>query len=190
MTSSLQNQKKTIFFQDIIIIILSIALSIALIQTHIISIGLSKLGEFSTLGSFLAGLFFTSIFTTAPAIVSFGEIMQTHSLFATALIGACGSVIGDLIIFRFIRDRFSEHLLAVIGHKKEQRKIKAVFKLKFFRWFTFLLGGLLIASPFPDELGISLLGFTKMKMSWFIPLSFFFNFLGIALIGLIARALL
>ena len=61
-------------------------------------------------------------------------------------------------------------------------------KLKFFRWLTFLVGGLIIASPLPDELGISILGFSKMKVSWFIAISLVFNFIGILLIGVVARA--
>ena len=67
--------------------------------------------------------------------------------------------------------------------------MKALFKFKFFRWLTWLIGGLIIASPLPDELGISLLGFSKAKTSLFIVLSFVFNFLGILFIGWVARAL-
>ena len=68
------------------------------------------------------------------------------------------------------------------------KRLRALFKMKFFRWFTFFLGGIIIASPLPDELGIGLLGFSKMKVSWFVPVSFVFNFIGICLIGLVARA--
>ena len=51
------------------------------------------------------------------------------------------------------------------------------------------MGGLIIASPFPDELGIGLLGFSKMRTRWFVLLSFTFNFIGIFLIGLVAKTL-
>jgi len=54
---------------------------------------------------------------------------------------------------------------------------------------TFLVGGLIIVSPFPDEIGVSLLGFSKMRTSWFISLSFVFNFTGILLVGWVAKAL-
>ena len=64
-----------------------------------------------------------------------------------------------------------------------------LLKLKLFRRVSFFVGGLIIASPLPDELGISLFGFSKIKMSWFIPLSFIFNFIGIVLIGVVAQAL-
>ena len=61
-----------------------------------------------------------------------------------------------------------------------------LFKLRSFRWLTFFAGGFIIASPLPDELGIALLGFSKLKTSLFVPLSFTFNFLGICLIGIAA----
>ena len=79
--------------------------------------------------------------------------------------------------------------MELIKYQGAGKRIKVLFKLKFFRWLTFLVGGLIIASPFPDELGISLLGFSKMRTSWFIPLSFAFNFVGILLVGLVAKAL-
>ncbi len=79
--------------------------------------------------------------------------------------------------------------MEIIKHQGAGKRIKLLLKLKFFRWLTFLAGGLIIASPLPDELGISLLGFSKMKTSWFIPLSFAFNFIGILLIGWVAKAL-
>ena len=50
-------------------------------------------------------------------------------------------------------------------------------------------GGLILASPLPDELGVAVLGFSKMRLKYFALLSFVFNFLGIAVIGLVARAL-
>jgi hypothetical protein len=40
-----------------------------------------------------------------------------------------------------------------------------------------------------DELGIAILGFSKMRVKYFAMLSFVFNFLGITVIGLIARSL-
>lgn len=79
--------------------------------------------------------------------------------------------------------------MELLGHQGSIKRIKAVFRLRFFRWLTWLLGGLIIASPLPDELGIGLLGFSKMKLAAFIPLSLIFNSLGILVIGLVARSL-
>ena len=175
-------------FHDVILIGMSIGVAVLLIETNVLSNLLALTQEFQLLGSFIAGLFFTSIFTTAPAIVTLGEIARMHALVPTALCGAAGAVIGDLIIFRFIRDRFSEHVLELVGHRDVGRKMRAFFKLRLFRLLSLFVGGLIIASPLPDELGISLFGFSNIRTSWFIPLSFVFNFAGIVVIGLVARA--
>lgn len=174
---------------DIMVIIGSCAVAYFLVQTGGLTHVLSLTQEWQFLGSFVAGLFFTSVFTTAPAIVTLGEIARDNSIPLVALSGAVGAVIGDLIIFRFIRDKFSEHILELLKHRHAGKRVRALLKLRLFRMLSFFVGGLIIASPLPDELGISLFGFSKMKMSWFIPLSFFFNFVGIVLIGLVARAI-
>ncbi len=176
-----------IMMRDLGIVVLSIVIAIILAKTEVLIGILTVAMPFEILGSFIAGVFFTSIFTVAPAAVALGQIAQHNSVWVVAFFGGLGAVVGDLIIFRFVRDRFSEHLMQVLQEKGISKRIKAVFKIKLFRWMTFLLGGLIIASPLPDELGISLLGFSKMKTSWFIPLSFMANFGGILVIGFVAK---
>lgn len=183
------NNQKNLLLQDMAIVVLSLIIAVILVKTNVLIKILTSTQELEWLGSFIAGMFFTSVFTTAPAIVTLGEIARANSILPTAIFGAMGAVVGDLIIFQFVRDRFSEHLMEIIKHQGAGKRIKLLLKLKFFRWLTFLAGGLIIASPFPDELGISLLGFSKMRTSWFIPLSFAFNFIGILLVGWVAQAL-
>ncbi|MDO8482371.1 MAG: hypothetical protein Q7S86_00970 [bacterium] len=181
--------EKHFLLQDAAIIFISILVAVILAKTGILKNFLTSTLELELFGGFLSGMFFTSVFTTPPATVALGEIARIDGILVTALVGALGAVIGDLVIFRFIRDRFAEHLLELVGHRTLGKKFKALLRLRYFRWFTFFLGGLIIASPFPDELGISLLGFSKTKMSWFIPLSFVCNFIGIVFIGIIAQSL-
>lgn len=182
-------RKKAAFLQDLLIIALSIVAAVSLVKSEFIVHLLTSTKELEVVGSFIAGFFFTSVFTTVPAIVALGEIADHSSLLGTAVVGGAGAVVGDLVIFRFVRDRFSQHLLEVMGIKGGPRKMQGLFQKGPLRWVTFLLGGLIIASPLPDELGITLLGFSKMKLSWFIPLAFVFNSIGIFLIGLAARSI-
>ena len=182
------DQEKKNLFQDSAIIALSVVVALVLAESDILINVLASSQKMEWLGSFLAGMFFTSLLTTAPATVTLGEIAQNNSLWLTALFGALGAVVGDLVIFRFVRDRFGEHLQELLQHRTSGRRFRALFKLKIMRWLTFLAGGLIIASPLPDELGISLLGFSKTKTLLFLPLSFVCNFIGILMIGLAARA--
>ena len=175
--------------QDAAVIAASVAVAIILARTDIVINVLTSSQKLELAGSFIAGLFFTSIFTVAPAAVTLGEIAQASSVILTALFGALGAAVGDLIIFKFVRDRFSKHLMELIKTENHGKRLVTLFKLRSFRWLTFLAGGFIIASPLPDELGIALLGFSKLKTSLFIPLSFAFNFVGIYLIGIAASLL-
>lgn len=188
-TCRMFNKRTNNILSDIGIVVMSVLIAVILARTDVLVKMLTSTRELEFLGSFIAGLFFTSIFTTAPAIATLGEIAQVNSLFWTATLGAAGAVVGDLIIFRFVKDRFSPHLMDLIQHPRGLRRLRAVFKQQSFRWLTFVIGGMIIASPLPDELGVSILGFSKLRLSWFVPVSFFFNFLGIVLIGLVARSL-
>lgn len=174
--------------QDTVVIIASLGAAWYLVETGVLYQFLASVQGLEFVGSFIAGLFFTSVFTTAPAIVALGEIARFNELLPVALLGALGAVLGDIVIFRFVRDRFSAHVLELLRHRGTGRRVGALFRLKLFRWLSFFVGGLIIASPLPDELGIGLLGFSRTKLAWFIPLSFAFNFIGIFLIGLVARS--
>src|SRR3989344_2859172 len=186
MRKNMQNNLR----RDIGIIVLSIIVAILLIKTGAIEEILKRTPNLWFLDSFVAGMFFTSIFTTAPAIVALGEIAQSsQSVLPVALFGGLGALCGDLIIFRFMRDRFGEDIIRLIKNSGNGR-LRSIIRLKFFKWLTFFLGALVIASPFPDELGLAMMGFSKTKTSLFILVSFVFNSLGILVIGLVAQNLL
>ena len=77
---------------DITIISLSIAIAIIFVKTGIIINILASSKELELFGSFVAGMFFTSVFTVAPATVTLGEIAQVSSVFWTAFFGATGAL--------------------------------------------------------------------------------------------------
>ncbi|MFA6601480.1 MAG: hypothetical protein WCT02_01275 [Candidatus Paceibacterota bacterium] len=174
--------------RDLIVIALSVLVAVIIVLSGVLSQILSVTRDIAFLNSFIAGFFFTSIFTTAPAMVVLGEISRLDNLYSVAFFGALGAMCGDYLIFTFARNVFSVHLTELITIKGLTRKLHTIFKLRLFRWLTFLVGGLIIASPLPDELGLGLLGFSKAKTPLFLVLSFAFNFLGIVLVGLVARA--
>ncbi len=176
--------------RDIGIVVFSIIVAILLIQTGAIEEILKRTQDVWFLDSFIAGMFFTSIFTVAPALVALGEIAQSaQSVFLVALFGGLGALCGDLIMFRFMRDRLGEDIMRLIKNSGNDR-LRHIIRLRFFRWLTFFWGALVIASPLPDELGLAIMGFSKTRTSLFIPTSFVSNSLGILVIGLIAKNLL
>jgi hypothetical protein len=172
--------------KDLFVIFGSIVFALILAKSGVIYwvTGLSQ--ELRIIGTFVAGLFFTSVATLAPAGVALAEIAKTSSIFWTAFFGAIGAACGDLLIFGFVKDRVSEDLAYLLSTLPTHR-YKKIFHERMFRWVLPLLGAIIIASPLPDELGITLLGLSKMKVPYFIMISFTFNFIGIFVLGMLVK---
>ena len=173
--------------RDGAIIILSILVAVILAKTGALESLITSTRELRLIGSFIAGILFVSVFTVAPATVALGEIAQSNSVFVVAILGGLGALAGDWIIFRFIKDKVSEDLTGLLKLAKPG-KLTTLGKTKGLRWLIPLIGALIIASPMPDEIGIAMLGLSKMKNSVFILLSFILNSAGILVIGLVAKA--
>lgn len=184
----MEQKAKTRLLRDVGIIGLSIIVALMLIESGVIQSLLSKLDEYYFIGAFITGLFFTSAFTTAPAIVVLAELSLNFNPYVVAILGGCGAVIGDLIIFSFVKTHVSKDVTYLLSHIKSKR-IRHIFKYRFMRWSLAFIGALIIASPLPDELGLTLMGLSKISTKRFILVSFVFNTLGILAIGYVAQSL-
>ncbi len=146
------------------------------------------MSEARLLATFIGGFFFTSAFTIAPAAFVLAALAKTVSPFWLAFWGACGALCGDLTIFLFVKDRFAKDIVDVVKISKA-KKFLHFFKKGFFRWLSPLIGAIIIASPLPDEVGITMMGLSKTRTSLLIPISFCMNFLAVLLIAKVAGAL-
>jgi hypothetical protein len=129
-------------------------------------------------GAVLAGGFFVSIFTLAPATLVLIELTSQYPAALIALFAGLGAVIGDYAIFRFFKDGvFIE--LKPLFMKFGGKHLEALMRKPGFRWLAPLLGAVIIASPFPDEVGIALMGVSKISGWQFAALTYFLNTAGI-----------
>ena len=71
VSSSLGN-----LWRDLIIILLTVVLTIVLVRVGTLEQFFSFAEQQIFLGSFIAGIFFTSVFTLAPAAIALGEISK------------------------------------------------------------------------------------------------------------------
>lgn len=163
--------------KDFVFILIGIAISIALVETGALDAIFGLIGH-SAFSVFVAGIFFTSAFTIAPAAIALARIAASAPIQEVALWGALGAVCGDLILFFFIRDRFAADLMQTLK-PSFTRHILNSFHLGFLKWLSPILGALIIASPLPDEFGLTLLGLSKTRVAVLIPISFAMNWLGI-----------
>jgi len=172
----------------LVIIALSVVLGFVLLKTGATKHVLTASQDYEYMGMFIVGMFFTSVFTTVPATIVIGELALVTNLLPLVLIGGLGALCGDFVIFRFFKDNISEDLRYLFEVKKKSRW-KLIFKSRIFKVFLTLIGGIIIASPLPDELGLALMGISKTKSFTFIFISFLCNALGILFIALAARTI-
>ena len=180
-----RNKKLTI---DLVIIAASIAVGVVLLKTGFVMQVLAASADTKYLGVFIAGLMFTSVFTTAPATVALAELSLVTSLPHVVLIGALGALCGDIVIFRFFRETILKDLSSLFAFHPS-RRWKKIFHSRIFKTFLTLVGGIIIASPLPDELGLAFMGISKTNNFLFGIISFSCNAAGILAIALVARAI-
>lgn len=123
---------------------------------------ISIIGNFGYIGAFISGIFFVSVFTVAPAAIVLFFLAETLNPLIVALFAGSGAVIGDYLIFRFLRDRVFDEIKPLLL-KNGGNLLMKLFKTPYFAWGLSLVGAFIIASPFPDEVGIGLLGASKLR---------------------------
>ena len=174
--------------RDLIFIGLSIVGTFFLVRFGVLESIFSVSSGFNVVSSFVAGLFWTSVFTISPASIVIAHLSHSVDPFTLAIWGAFGAMLGDLVIFTFIKDVFSEDIRGAIKGSRFKRFLGHTH-FSFLRWFGPIIGALVIISPLPDEIGLSLMGISKMKVRYLIPLALILNFIGIYLLALVSQGL-
>lgn len=160
--------------QKILALVFAITIAI-FILTHPTSHKIiQSLGSLGYIGGFFAGILYISTFTAVPSAAVFLLLADSLNPFFLSFIGGLGAMCGDYIIYKFFQ----------YGSSKTTNTdfVKKLKNLSMLRWLTVLLGALIIASPFPDEVGIALIGITRLETQKFLLLSFILNTVGILLI--------
>jgi hypothetical protein len=172
--------------RDIFIVTASIIVAILFVKVGLIDSFIEVTSGSKAFSSFLAGAFFTSIFTVAPAGVALIAISSSFSPVFVAFFGAFGGTLIDMLIISFVRADISKDFDGLTRLTFRHHLIKA-FHFGFLKWVAFIIGIFLVATPLPDEPGLIMIGLSKVRPH-FLPLVFFLaHFLGILALVSIAR---
>jgi len=168
-------------YRNLIFLLLSFLATYFFAQTYLYEALLTNLQTVSYVGIFIVGIFFVSVFTVAPAAVVLIGLGQVFSPATVAGIAGLGAVIGDYLIFRFIREGVLGELRELVGAQNVQRLVHP-FQSRYFAWLLPLIGAIIIASPLPDEVGVTLMGISKIKQWMFVVVAYALNTVGIYLL--------
>lgn len=174
--------------RDLFIVTASILVAIFLVNIGVIESFIEATESYKILAAFLAGAFFTSVFTVAPAGVALVAIGNSFPPILVAFFGAIGATLLDLLIIAFVRKDIAQDLDGLKKVTFKHHLIKA-FHFGFMKWVAFIIGLFLVATPLPDEPGLILIGLSKINPK-FLPLIFFVShFLGIFALVSIASSI-
>lgn len=137
------------------------------------------------ISTFVAGILFSYGFTAAPATALFLVLGHQQTWWMASIIGALGSVCGNLIVFNIIRYSVDDELRR-LERSKSVRQFERAVPRRLKHFIVPVLAGFIMASPLPDEAAMSLFALARhVSHVELILVSFVLHFLGIAvLVGL------
>lgn len=168
-------------YKNLALVGVGLIMAVILSQVEAFHLLLLNFGSLGWLGVLIAGSLFVSTFTVATGALMLSIFAEEFPLPMVAVLAGIGGVIGDLTIFHLVRDNLLVELKDVY-RRFGGKHATMLLHTRYFRWTLPVLGAVIIASPLPDELGVSFLGLSKMGTTRFILLSFLLNAAGIFLL--------
>lgn len=169
-------------YKNLTFFLFSIVLASIVFRNETLHAYLFRLGDFGYIGAFMAGMLFVSTFTVATGVIILLVLAEKLSPLEIGIIAGMGAVCGDFIIFRFMKDTLMGELVSLYNQIDSNHHFIKILHTNYFAWTLPVIGSIIIASPFPDEIGVSLLGISHMKTYQFLLISFVLNALGVFLV--------
>lgn len=180
----LRNRWNNWQYKNTFLFILSVVLFFYFIESPAIQYFLSKIGSLGYLGAFISGIMFVSAFSIAPAsAIIFDLANNSLNPYYVAIIASLGAAIGDYVLLHYLKNSIFEEI-APLFRPKKRSFIKKLFKSPYFAWLIPILGATVLALPIPipDEVGISMMGVSKVKTWQFLLLTFGLNIIAILIV--------
>lgn len=172
-------------YPKLALLVLTFILAYSLFSLGFLDTILSALISLGYLGTFMVGFLYAYSFTAGPATIILIMIAKKENLFFAGLTAGLGALIGDIIIFLFIRHSFSDE----VDRLSRERFFQSVRKYSsgiLRKYVLPVLASLIIASPLPTEIGVTLLASMKsMSTKRFTFIAYLLHTIGILIILII-----
>ena len=176
-------------YNNISLLIVGLVSAFIISRLPFFAIIIKDIGSFGLFGAFLSGMLFASTFTVATGGLLLISLANTLNPFGLVLASACGAVFADLLIFYFVKDNVTAEITPVYEKFLRHHHLKKILHTRYFAWTMPVLGAFIMASPLPDELGVSLMGISNLTVFKFASIAFFSHTLGMISLVLIAGTL-
>lgn len=171
-------------YKNTSLLVLSLVLFFYFIESPFVQYFLTKIGSLGYLGALISGIMFVSAFTIAPAsAIIFDLVNNSLNPLYIAIIAGFGGALGDYLLLRYLKDNVFKEIAPLFQINKKSLAYR-LFASPYFTWIIPILGAAVLALPIPvpDEVGISLMGVSKIKTWQFIALTFGLNIIAILIV--------
>lgn len=162
-----------------IIFIISISFAWFLIKSEILNDWIKVVLPYQFLAEFIAGALYTSFLTSPIAVAMFLVIAQEGNPIIIALFGGLGAVCGDLLLIKVFNNYKRD--VTIVTRQLQLKKLDTFLRKIHLEFLIPILGAIIIASPFPDEIGLLMLG-ASLEYQQIAKISFILNCAGILVI--------
>lgn len=176
-------------YKNIILAIVGFSFAVILSQNQSFNHFLTSIGNFGYISAFFAGMLFASTFTIATGGVILLTLAKTLSPIELTVIAGIGGATFDFLVFKFVKDKVNAEVAPVFEKFLNRHHFRKILHTKYFGWTLPVIGAFVIASPLPDELGISLLGLSQINPFYFMAVSFASHLIGMGTIIASSRLL-
>jgi hypothetical protein len=148
-------------YPKLLLLCASFVLAYALYSQGVFDILPQYFGGMGYVSMFVAGMLFCIGFTAPFGLFLIIELAPGLNPFWAALIGGMGGVLVDLVIFEVARLSLQDELRRLASSGLIRRAVRLLYhervsdKMRFYTLWA--LAGFIIASPLPDEIGLTLL---------------------------------
>lgn len=168
-------------YKNLTLVFLSIVITLILSRFNFINDYLYQIKDLPFLGSFLAGALYVSATSAAFGILLLSDLAKETSALEIALFAGLGGAVADFAIFRFIKQNLISEISPIYDKLGGQHIANFIYQ-KYMRWTLPIIGAIIIASPLPDEIGIGLMGLSKIKNYQFALLCLVLDVIGVYLL--------
>ena len=168
-------------YKNLTFVFINILLTIFLFKYNFFNKFIFETRYIPLVGSFIAGVLYVSTPTAALGILMLADLSGKLSPIEIAILAGLGGAVADFAIFRFFKGGLPKEVTLIYNNLGGKLLTRLIYH-KFFRWSLPIIGAIIIASPFPDEIGISLMGLTRIKNYQFALLCLALDIAGIFLL--------
>jgi len=113
-------------YKNLTLALLSIVLAMYLYRFEAFHSFLLHLGGLGYIGAFVVGILFVWTFTAATGALTLLILAETLSPIEIGLIAGLGAVVGDLLIFRLVKNGLAEEVEDIYNHVDHRKHLTLV----------------------------------------------------------------